>query len=88
MHNRSIMYSPFILVFIGILITVTGFLFKMAGFPETNIVVIYILAVLLAAHFTSGFIYGIGLSYIYALLNSSLFLQEMIKSAEKRLSVS
>ncbi|MDD6121452.1 MAG: DUF4118 domain-containing protein [Solobacterium sp.] len=43
---------------------VAGFLFKMAGFPETNIVVIYILAVLLAARFTSGFIYGIGVSII------------------------
>ena len=64
MHNRSIMYNLFILGFIGILITVTGFLFKMAGFPETNIVVIYILAVLLAACFTSGFIYGIGVSII------------------------
>ena len=54
----------FFLGFIGILITVTGFLFKMAGFPETNIVVISILAMLLAARFTSGFIYGIGASII------------------------
>ena len=50
----------FILGCICTLITVAGFLFKMAGFPETNIVVISILAVLLAACFTSGFIYGIG----------------------------
>ena len=64
MHNRSIMYSLFILGFICTLITVAGFPFKMAGFPETNIVVIYILAVLLAACFTSGFIYGIGVSII------------------------
>ena len=64
MHNRSILYNLFILGFICTLITVAGFLFKMAGFPETNIVVISIMAVLLAARFTSGFIYGIGASII------------------------
>ena len=54
----------FFLGFIGILITVTGFLFNMAGFSETNIVVISIMVVLLAAYFASGFIYGIGASII------------------------
>lgn len=58
------MYSMFILGFICTLITVAGFPFKMAGFPETNIVVISIMAVLLADCFASGFIYGIGASII------------------------
>ncbi|MGN0393693.1 MAG: DUF4118 domain-containing protein [Bariatricus sp.] len=45
----------------GIVIAVTllGMLFTKLGFPETNIVVIYILAVLLVARFTQGYQYGI-----------------------------
>lgn len=36
-----------------------GLLFGMAGFPETNIVLLYILAVLAASTLTTGYIYGI-----------------------------
>ncbi|MGN1276803.1 MAG: DUF4118 domain-containing protein [Floccifex sp.] len=39
--------------------TLLGKLFVKMGFSETNIVVIYILAVLLVARFTKGYIYGI-----------------------------
>ena len=39
--------------------TGVGFLFAFWNFPETNIVVAYILSVLLAARFTTGYRYGI-----------------------------
>lgn len=39
--------------------TLLGILFVNVGFHETNIVVIYILAVLLTARFTKGYFYGI-----------------------------
>ena len=50
-----------VLKLIGIvfLITVLGQIFKQYEFPETNIVVIYLLAVLLVARFTNGYTYGI-----------------------------
>lgn len=39
--------------------TMLGMLFVQMGFPETNIVVIYIFAVLMIARFTKGYVYGI-----------------------------
>lgn len=36
-----------------------GYFFDKMGFPETNVVIIYILSVLLAARLTQGFVYGI-----------------------------
>lgn len=36
-----------------------GYLFQYLGFPETNIVIIYLLSVLLTARFTNDFIFGI-----------------------------
>lgn len=39
--------------------TGVGFLFRLWNFPETNIVVVYILSVLLTARFTAGYRYGI-----------------------------
>lgn len=39
--------------------TGAGFLFRLWNFPETNIVVAYILSVLLTARFTTGYRYGI-----------------------------
>ena len=44
--------------------TAVGTLFRAAGFPETNIVIIYMLAVLLCARFTTGFVYGLAVSVI------------------------
>ena len=42
-----------------LLATLTGSLFRYLNFPETNIVVVYILSVLLAARFTKGYVFGI-----------------------------
>ncbi len=45
----------------GLLIsaTVTGYIFRAVDFPETNIVLVYLLAVLLTARMTHGYIFGI-----------------------------
>ena len=39
--------------------TAVGYLFRNMGFPETNVVIVYILFVLLTARLTQGYIYGI-----------------------------
>ena len=52
--------------------TLLGLLFVKSGFPETNIVVIYIFAVLLVARFTKGYFYGI-LSSVVCLLCFNYF---------------
>ena len=39
--------------------TAIGWLFRILQFPETNIVVVYILSVILTARFTDGYIWGI-----------------------------
>ena len=52
--------------------TLLGVLFVKSGFPETNIVVIYIFAVLLVTRFTKGYFYGI-LSSVVCLLCFNYF---------------
>ena len=52
--------------------TLLGILFVKVGFPETNIVVIYIFAVLLVSRFTKGYFYGI-LSSVVCLLCFNYF---------------
>ena len=44
--------------------TAVGGLFRSMQFPETNIVVVYILSVLLAARYTAGYFYGIAATII------------------------
>ena len=44
--------------------TVIGWLFRYVGFPETNIVIVYLLSILLTARLTRGYIYGIAASVI------------------------
>ncbi|MEG1437023.1 MAG: DUF4118 domain-containing protein [Oscillospiraceae bacterium] len=36
-----------------------GYIFKIIGFPETNIVIMYLFAVILIARYTNGYFYGI-----------------------------
>ena len=52
--------------------TLLGILFVKVGFPETNIVVIYIFAVLLVARLTEGYFYGI-LSSVVCLICFNYF---------------
>ena len=73
-ENRSII-DLLILVMVVCLTTFMGILFVKAGFPETNIVVIYILAVLLVARFTNGYIYGILASIVCLLCFNYFFTQ-------------
>ena len=63
-----------LLKLIGIVATATiiGKIFELLGFPETNIVVMYLLTVLLVARFTSGYKYGI-LSAVVSLLCFNYF---------------
>ena len=44
--------------------TVIGWTFRVLHFPETNIVIVYILSVVLTARFTKGHVYGIMASLI------------------------
>ena len=55
--------------------TLLGILFVKVGFPETNIVVIYIFAVLLVARFTKGYFYGPQSCVFYVLI---IFLRHLI----------
>lgn len=55
--------------------TGVGLLFRSIGFHETNIVIVYILSVLLAARFTQGYAYGI-LASIAATLTFNFFFTE------------
>jgi two-component system sensor histidine kinase KdpD len=50
-----------------------GYLFSLAHFPETNIVIVYLLAILLISRFTRGYLYGIIASIIATLLFNYLF---------------
>lgn len=65
-NNRiviSIIYILKMTVFLY-LATVTGYIFRMIEFPETTIVLAYLLGVLLTARFSKGYIYGILASII------------------------
>lgn len=42
-----------------LLATAIGYLFMLAGFPETNIVLVYLAAVLMTARYTGGYVYGL-----------------------------
>lgn len=50
-----------------------GYLFKFLGFPETNIVIVYLLAVLMTAWLTHGFAFGILASMIATISFNYLF---------------
>jgi two-component system sensor histidine kinase KdpD len=54
----SMLYFLGMIVFLC-LATITGFFFRMIGFPETNIVLAYLLGVLLTARFLKGYICGV-----------------------------
>lgn len=56
----------YLLIMMGFLIfaTVIGYLFRAVEFPETNIVLVYLLAVLLTARMTYGYAFGILASVI------------------------
>lgn len=61
------------MVVILVLVTLVGMEFKEIGIPESNIVVVYILGVLLSAKFTEGYVYGILSSVISIMLFNYFF---------------
>lgn len=73
--KKEILYSVLKLAVIVFMATILGKLFAKLGFPETNIVVMYLLAVLLVARFTSGYQYGI-LSAVVSLLCYNYYFTE------------
>ncbi|MEA5059668.1 MAG: DUF4118 domain-containing protein, partial [Candidatus Pelethousia sp.] len=57
-RTKIIRYTLILLIGVS-LATGIGWLFRYWSFPETNIVVVYILSVVLTARFTKGYMYGI-----------------------------
>ena len=59
-------HCSYVLTVIFFIAAATGicWLFRLLHFPETNLVVVYILSVLLTARFTKGYIYGIAATVI------------------------
>lgn len=53
--------------------SVIGYLFDWTGFPETNIVITYLLAVHMIAWLTDGFLWGILSSVVATFLFNYLF---------------
>lgn len=73
--TNDILICIFKLILIELSATMLGMVFANLGFPETNVVVIYLLAVLLTARFTGGYYYGI-LSAIFSMLAYNYFFTE------------
>ncbi|WP_208560664.1 DUF4118 domain-containing protein [Marinilactibacillus kalidii] len=72
--KRKAPVTPLITVFfILVLTSCLGILFERFGFPETNIVIIYLLSVVIISRITSGYTYGISASIISTLLFNYLF---------------
>lgn len=71
-RERTVAVNLLKLAGIVLMATWMGKLFSMLGFPETNIVMMYLLAVLLVARFTQGYQYGI-LSAVISLLCFNYF---------------
>lgn len=63
------------MIVILFLASAIGYLFRIVGFPETNIVIVYLLAVLLTASRTRGYIYGI-LASVIATFSFNYFFTE------------
>lgn len=57
-HRKNIVCGIFLMIGMLIVASFEGYLFRAIGFPETNIVLVYLLAVLLTARMTHGYIFG------------------------------
>ncbi len=58
MNLKSIAYRLAITLALLIAAFVIGYLFRTLGLPETNIVIVYLLTVLLTARFSHGYVFG------------------------------
>jgi two-component system sensor histidine kinase KdpD len=63
-NYKNILGYALILVMMIAAATGIGWIFRMIGFPETNIVIVYLLSVLMTARLTRGYVYGIIASMI------------------------
>ncbi len=57
-NRKGMLYCLFLMIGLLIIASVTGLFFRAIGFPETNIVLVYLLAVLLTARMTHGYTFG------------------------------
>ncbi len=62
--TQNFVFRAFLMTTFLLTASIMGYLFRFIGFPETNIVIIYLLAVLMTAWLTNGFIFGILASVI------------------------
>lgn len=72
-NTRSLLYRIVLLIVLLGAASGIGYLFRYIGFHETNIVLVYLLAVLLTAWVTQGYAFGIVASVIATLLFNYLF---------------
>jgi two-component system sensor histidine kinase KdpD len=72
-RNKERIQSASCLCILLLFASTIGYFFTLATFPETNIVIVYLLAVLLISRFTKGYVYGIVSSLIATLLFNYLF---------------
>lgn len=57
--GADIAYSVLIMLALLVAASIAGYVFRVVGFPETNIVIVYLLCVLLTSRMTRGYIFGI-----------------------------
>lgn len=70
---KSVAYHAGIMLVLVIAASATGYFFRAVGLLETNIAIVYLLAVLLTARFTDGYVFGILASLLAAFFFNFLF---------------
>lgn len=70
---RSYVFRVFLLIMLLIIASIIGYFFRYVGFPETTIVMIYLLAVFMTAWLIRGFMFGILASVIATFVFNYLF---------------
>lgn len=73
-NNKMIVaFQPLLMIVLLAAASIIGHVFRMIGFPETNIVIVYLLAVVITAWLTDGFALGIIASVIATFLFNYFF---------------
>lgn len=70
---KSVVYRAGMMIVLVIAASATGYFFRALGLLESNIAIVYLLAVLLTACFTDGYVFGILASLLAAFLFNFLF---------------
>lgn len=63
-NTQNCIFCIFLMIILLTAASIIGYIFRFVGFPETNIVMIYLLAVLMTAWLTYGFVFSILASII------------------------